>query len=213
MHYGEQNSGDRGPKPSAWRVALLRAVHQLIDMPIVFEDPLALRILGAAEEASLRKDSSRYNTPIFMGLRASVVVRSRLAEDKWSHLKSHGVHQYVILGAGLDTFSYRNQDQNGSRVFEVDLPATQQWKRDCLNAAGIPIPAFLTFVATDFESSTLSDVLAEAGFRSEDPAFFSWLGVTMYLEEEAIMKPLRFIASLAPGSAIVFDYGVVPSFL
>lgn len=97
---------------------------------------------------------------------------------------------------------YSGQSINGSRIFEVDLPATQQWKLDCLNAAGIPIPASLTFVPTDFESSTLSDVLAKAGFRSEKPAFFSWLGVTMYLEEEAIMKTLRFIAFLAPGTAL-----------
>jgi O-methyltransferase involved in polyketide biosynthesis len=114
MYQNEQTRTDLGPKPSAWRVAILRAVHQLADKPVVFEDPLALRILGAAEEASLRKEPSRYNTPILMGLRASVVVRSRLAEDKWSHLKSHGVHQYVILGAGLDTFAYRNAVTTGT---------------------------------------------------------------------------------------------------
>jgi methyltransferase (TIGR00027 family) len=210
------NPGNRPagvPKPSALRVATYRAAHQLLDTPLVFEDPLAVRILGAAEEEALRSDPLRYNIPLLKGLRTSVVVRSRLAEDGWAQSKLRGIRQYVILGAGLDTFAYRNHDLHSSRIFEVDLPATQQWKRDCLRAAGINEPASLTFVPINFECSTLAEALGQAGFAHGEPAFFSWLGVTMYLEEEAITSTLRFIAALAPGSGVVFDYAVLPSLL
>jgi methyltransferase (TIGR00027 family) len=212
----QENGGNRphpAPKPTALRVATLRAVHQLLDAPLIFEDPLALRILGAAEGESLRGDPLKYNTPLFKGLRTSVVVRSRIAEDEWARSKQRGIRQYVILGAGLDTFAYRNQHQEGTRVFEVDLPETQQWKRDCLHAAGIKEPVSLAFVPINFERSTLAEALGPAGFCRDAPALFSWLGVTMYLEEEAITSTLRFIASLAPGSGVVFDYAVLPSLL
>jgi methyltransferase (TIGR00027 family) len=209
----QDNGGNRTdpvPKPTALRVAIYRAAHQLLDDPLVFQDPLAFRILGAADEESLRSDPSRYNIPLLKGLRTSVVVRSRLAEDEWTQSKQRGICQYVILGAGLDTFAYRNPDQD-SRIFEVDLPATQQWKRDCLRAAGIEEPPSLTFVPINFERSTLAEALGQVGFSHDEPAFFSWLGVTMYLEEEAIVSTLCFIASLAPGSGLVFDYAVLPS--
>ena len=212
----QDNAGNRPdpvPKPSALRVATYRAAHQLLDTPLVFEDPLAFRILGAAEEESLRSDPSRYDIPLLKGLRTSVVVRSRLAEDEWAQSNQRGIRQYVILGAGLDTYAYRIQDQDSSRIFEVDLPATQQWKRNCLRAAGMKEPASLTFVPINFECSTLAEALGQAGFSHDEPAFFSWLGVTMYIEEEAIMSTLRFIASLAPGSGVVFDYAVLPSLL
>jgi methyltransferase (TIGR00027 family) len=207
------NAGNRpaaAPKPSALRVATYRAAHQLLDTPLVFEDPLAFRILGAAEEQSLRSDPSRYNIPLLKGLRTSVVVRSRLAEDEWGRSRARGLRQYVILGAGLDTYAYRHPDED-SRIFEVDLPATQQWKRECLRAAGIEEPAALSFVPIDFECSTLAEALGQAGFSRDEAAYFAWLGVTMYLEEEAIRSTLRFIASLAPGSGVVFDYAVPPS--
>jgi methyltransferase (TIGR00027 family) len=207
-----ENRSVGAPKPSALRVATYRAAHQLLDTPLVFEDPLAFRILGAAEEKSLRSDLSRYNIPLLKGLRISVVLRSRLAEDEWARSRTRGLRQYVILGAGLDSFAYRNPDQD-SRIFEVDLPATQQWKRECLRAADIEEPACLTFVPINFECSTLAEALGLAGFSRDEPAFFAWLGVTMYLEEEAILSTLRFIASLAPGSGVVFDYAVLPSLL
>jgi methyltransferase (TIGR00027 family) len=207
------NIPDPAPKPSALRVAILRAAHQILDVPVVFEDAFALRILGVAEQDSLRSDPWRYNTPRLRGLRASVVVRSRMAEEEGVRSKECGVRQYVILGAGLDTFGYRNQDHDRSRIFEVDLPATQQWKRNCLRVAGIKEPASVTYAAVDFERSTLDEGLKQAAFCRSEPAFFSWLGVTMYLEEGAVMNTLRFIASLAPGGGVVFDYGVLPGLL
>lgn len=213
MRQNDEDHTNLAPKPSAMRVAILRAVHQLLDSPLIFEDPLAFKILGMTEEQALRNDPSRYDTPLLNGLRASIVVRSRLAEDEWAHSKQRGIRQFVILGAGLDTFAYRNQDHEGCRVFEVDLPTTQQWKRDCLHAAGIEEPAFLSFVTINLEVSTLANALKQAGFCIEEPAFFSWLGVTMYIEEEAILNTLRFVATLAPGTGVVFDYGVLPSLL
>jgi methyltransferase (TIGR00027 family) len=204
---------DPVPKPSALRVAILRAAHQLLDAPLIFDDRLALQILGAGEEALLRSDPSKYDTSRLRGLRTSLVVRSRLAEDEWARSRRRGVRQYVILGAGLDTLAYRDQEDDGSRIFEVDLPATQEWKRHCLRVAAIPEPARLTFVPIDFERSTLAAELKQATFDENAPAFFSWLGVTMYLEEAAIISTLRFVASLSPGSGVVFDYGVLPALL
>jgi 23S rRNA (adenine2503-C2)-methyltransferase len=201
------------PKPTALRVAELRAVHQLLDSPLVFPDPLALKIIGETAEEAIRKDPLRLNEPLLKGLRTSLVVRSRLAEDEWARSYQEGLRQYVILGAGLDTFAYRNGAQEDLRIFEVDLQETQQWKRECLRAAGIAVPASLTFVPADFESLKLSQALKQAGFHHNEPAFFSWLGVTMYLDESAILQTLEFIATLAPGSAVVFDYGVAPSLL
>ena len=213
---GSQSGGGRpagAPKPTALRVATLRAVHQLLDNPPVFVDPLALPILGAAEAEGLRRDPAPYDTPLLRGLRTSVAVRSRLAEEEWAQARRRGVRQYVILGAGLDTCAYRQESGAGERIFEVDLPATQAWKRQRLRAAGLAEPSWLTYVPIDFEGEALAVVLARAGFDRQQPAFFSWLGVTMYLAEAAILATLGFIASLPPGSGVVFDYAVSPAFL
>ncbi|MBN3789082.1 SAM-dependent methyltransferase [Burkholderia sp. Ac-20353] len=207
-----QNSINAGPKPSAQRVATLRAVHQLLDAPLILEDRFALKILGSANEAAVRGNPQRYDDPLSKGLRISVAVRSRFAEDEWQKAAQNDVRQYVILGAGLDTYAYR-QNHQAQRIFEVDLPATQQWKRECLSAAGIEIPSSLTYVPMDFEHDTLARALSQAGFREDEPAFFSWLGVSIYLDEEAVLETLRFIASCAAGSAVVFDYVVTPSLL
>lgn len=201
------------PKPSALRVAILRAAHQLLDSPLIFEDPLALKILGEAEEEALRSDPSRYNTPLLRGLRTSLAVRSRLAEDERARSRERGVRQCVILGAGLDTTAYRDRRDDGTRIFEVDHPEMQQWKRSLLQTVGLKAPESLAFVPLDFESFTLAEALQQAGFHESEPAFFSWLGVTMYLEEDAVLETLRYIASLAPGSGVVFDYGTDPSLL
>jgi methyltransferase (TIGR00027 family) len=202
------------PSRTAWRVATLRAVHQLLDEPVVLEDPVALPILGARFEAELREDPYIYNEPLSRGLRAALVVRSRVAEDELKHAVEAEIRQYVVLGAGLDTFAYRNPHHDaGLRVFEVDHPSTQQWKRRCLHGAGIALPENLVFAPVDFERGTLAQGLAEAGFCSDQPACFSWLGVTMYLTEAAIMDTLDFVARLPKGSSICFDYHVHDSLL
>lgn len=212
-------AGNAPPKPSALAVAVLRAAHQLLDAPLVFEDPLALTILGPDEQAALRADLAQFAHPLWVALRASLAVRSRLAEDEWARAQQRGVRQYVILGAGLDTCAYRPGLGPGAgagadvRLFEVDLPATQQWKRDCLRVAGIAEPANLRYVPVDFGRASLAAQLAAAGFRHDQPAFFSWLGVTVYLKQEDVMATLRLIAAGAPGSGVVFDYGVTPGLL
>lgn len=202
------------PSRSALRVASLRAVHQLLDEPIVLPDPVALPILGARMEAALRDDPFVLNDPLSRGLRASLVVRSRLAEDELARGVAAGVRQYVVLGAGLDTFAYRNVHQaQGLQVFEVDHPATQAWKQQALRDAAIAVPATTTFVPVDFEQSTLAAGLAQAGFRADRPACLAWLGVSVYLTREAVLDTLRFVAVLPAGSSITFDYAVPVSLL
>lgn len=186
---------------TALRVAARRAAHQILDHPLVFEDPLALAIVG--EEAA-RKAASETWSP---SLRAFLVARSRFAEDELAHAVARGIRQYVVLGAGLDTFAYRNPHAAlGLRVFEVDHPSTQEWKRDRLRSAGIEIPAETVFAAVDFGHQSLGDALPSAGFRAAEPAFFSWLGVVPYLTEDAFLATMAFIAGLPPASGVVFDY-------
>jgi len=192
-------------------VALSRAAHQLYDTPRILDDPIARRIIGAQGEEELRTQRHRFDTRVARRLRAFLVARSRVAEEALAAAIARGVRQYVVLGAGLDTFAFRNPyPASLLRVFEVDHPATQAWKRARLSAAGIALPDGLTFVPVDFETQSVAAALDAAGLRSERPAFFSWLGVTMYLTHDAALATLRYVASSLPqGSAIVFDY-VVP---
>lgn len=200
-------SAQAAPKPSALLVAIQRAAHQLLDQPLVLDDPLALRMLDPLDAQTLQANPAQYQDPMSRGLRTSLVVRARLAEDAWAGAAARGVRQFVVLGAGLDTCAYR-RSQLGGRIFEVDLPSTQAWKQASLQAAAIAIPDNVTFVPTDFETSTLAQTLAGHGFQADAPAFFSWLGVVMYLPESAVLDTLRFIAGCAAGSGVVFDYVV-----
>ncbi|MBA5686907.1 class I SAM-dependent methyltransferase [Rugamonas apoptosis] len=200
------------PSRSALLVATLRAAHQLLDHPPVFADPLALPILGPELEGQLRAQLPRYAHGPVRQLRGATAVRSRLAEEELAGAVACGVKQYVVLGAGLDTFAYRCHGLP-LRVFEVDHPATQRWKREQLRHAGIAAPDSLTFVPFDFERDTLDAALAAAGCRLDLPVFLSWLGVTLYLSDDAVFDTLRVVAALPAGSAIVFDYGVVPELL
>lgn len=198
------------PSATAWRVALARAAHQIADTPTVFDDPLALRIVGAYSRgqtpASFFQDRYKFTSRARF-VRALVAVRSRLAEDELAAAVGRGVRQYVLLGAGLDTFAYRNA-HSGVRVFEVDHPATQAWKRKILSRAAIPEPDSLTFVPVDFEEKTAMAGLIDAGFDRSAPAFFAWLGVTMYLQEDAVYSMLRDIAAMPARSGVIFDYAV-----
>jgi methyltransferase (TIGR00027 family) len=190
------------PSRTAQRVAIRRAAHQLLDDPKVFEDPLAIAIAGGESEppADAQKPYSR-------ALRAFIAVRSRYAEDRLARAVERGVRQYVLLGAGLDTFAYRNPWRSaGLDVIEVDHPATQEWKRARLNEAGIKIPEEMTFAAVNFETHALDARLQEVGFRRTSTAFFSWLGVTPYLSRPAFDATVEFVASLPSGSGVVFDY-------
>jgi methyltransferase (TIGR00027 family) len=192
-----------------------RAAHQILDDPKVFDDPLALRILGFGRKSAQPPDTKWLEeTPLSRVLRASLAARSRYAEDELHIAVKRGIHQYVVLGAGLDTFAYRNPyPADVLRVFEVDHAATQIWKRERLKETGIPIPQSLAFSPVDFESETLEEGLRQAGFHAGKCAFFSWLGVTPYLSHNAVITTLRFVASMPAGSGIVFDYMLLPSLL
>jgi methyltransferase (TIGR00027 family) len=197
---------------TALRVALRRAAHQIYDTPLVFEDPLAVPILGPAYAEELKRTPIRADRPHSVALRAFLIARSRYAEDRLREAVARGVDQYVLLGAGLDTFAYRNP-YAGLHVFEVDHPATQRWKRDLLAQAGISIPPSLTYAPVDFETQSLAAQLSEAGLDRERPAFFAWLGVVPYLTLPAFRAVIHLIAGQAPGSGVVFDYGQPPSVL
>lgn len=207
------NMQEDSPKPSALMVATLRAAHQLLDAPLILDDPLALRVAGAEREAEVRSNPQRFRDPLTTALRTVLVIRSRLAEDTWLEARQRGTMQHVILGAGLDTSAYREELPVQARVFEVDLPATQRWKRARLADAGIAIPEALRYVALDFSDTTLADGLAQAGFDAGAPACFSWLGVTLYLGKDDVVRTLRYIASCAAGSSVVFDFAIAPELL
>lgn len=190
---------------TALGVALRRAVHQLYDAPLVLRDPVAVPILGATYAEPLQAAVQERDTPFSNALRAFLVARSRYAEDQLHQAVAAGVQQYVLLGAGLDTFAYRNPYPQ-LRVFEVDYPATQQWKRQLLEKSEIALPATLRFAPADFELQKLSAQLEVAGFDKRAPAFFAWLGVVPYLTLPAFRATLAFIATSAAGSGVTFDY-------
>src|ERR1700722_14910639 len=191
---------------TALSVALRRAAHQLYDSPIVFNDPIAVSILGAEYEERLRRTPLRPDRPFSTALRAFLVARSRYAEDNLKRAVENGIRQYVLLGAGLDTFAYRNPYLQ-LRVFEVNHPATQQWKRELLQRNGIAIPATIAYTPVDFEHQSLSEQLSDAGFNFQEPAFFAWLGVVPYLTLEAFRATLTFVSARPPGSGLTLDYG------
>jgi methyltransferase (TIGR00027 family) len=193
---------------TALRVAIRRAAHQLVDHPPVLADPIALRLIGT----NYPRDLERASHTVARDFRAYLAARSRFAEDHLARAVSAGVRQYVILGAGLDTFAYRNPFPT-LHVFEADFPATQQDKREMLAAARIEVPDNLTFVALDFEHKTLLESLAEGGFDAEAPAFCSWLGVVPYLTIDAFRATLAAVGSLPAGTGLALDYSLPPETL
>jgi methyltransferase (TIGR00027 family) len=204
-----------GSSITALRVAMRRAAHQIIDDPRIFSDPLAFRIIGAENQSADHLDPRMLEqTPAESRYRAYLAARARYAEDELRIAINRGVQQYVILGAGLDTFPYRNPyPDDVLHVFEVDHPTTQIWKRSRLKEAGIPIPMALTFTPIDFDTETLDDGLRRVAFDTGICTFFSWLGVTSYISKSAVNSILRFVANMPPGSGIVFDYMISPSLL
>src|SRR6202046_944634 len=170
------------PSRTAMRVAMRRAAHQLFDDPKVLVDPIALPIIGPEAAAILEDNRHRHKSRVARNLRAFLVARSRFAEDELARAIGRGVTQYVVLGAGLDTFAYRNPyGDSALRVFEVDYPATQEWKRRNLQEAKIAIRGSVTSAPVDFEHQTLAEGLRLAGYDSAKPTFFSWLGCALDL--------------------------------
>jgi methyltransferase (TIGR00027 family) len=193
---------------TALGVAIRRAAHQLVDWPLVLDDPIALRLVGEGYRGKM----GRASHAVGRDLRCFAAVRSRYVEDQLAEAVAQGVGQYVVLGAGLDTFAYRNP-YAGLRVYEVDLPATQEWKQAMLAEAGVREPENLSFVALDFEHMTLGEGLAEAGFDAQRSAFFGWLGVIPYLTIDCFRATLAAIAAMPAGSGVSFDYALEPETL
>jgi len=188
------------PSFTALRAAAHRAQHQTLDGGSIFADPVAGRILGQTPESVFGEAG---DSPSRRGMRLLIAARSRIAEDALAAAHARGARQYVVLGAGLDSFACRNPHPDLT-VFEVDHPATQAWKRERLDAAGLAPK--VTFAPTDFERETLAEGLARAGFDTGAPAVFAWLGVVPYLTREAVLATFAFIATI-PGAEVVFDHG------
>lgn len=185
-------------------VAQARAYHQVADEPRVFTDPFAIPIVG---ESALEEGHFDHGLDPDLVRRRRLVIaaRSRFADDTVATAIAEGTGQVVVLGAGLDTSAYRNTRPD-VRFFEVDHPDTQQWKRQQLAEAGIAVPPTLTFVPVDFETSTLAEGLAAAGFGRSRAAVFLCLGVIMYLTRPSVTGTWRYVAGQGSGSVLVMDY-------
>jgi methyltransferase (TIGR00027 family) len=193
---------------TALGIAQLRAVHQFLDdEPKILDDAVILRLLGADAVEQLKVDFAGADRPQRRGLRADVVWRSRYAEDRLAQAVRRGVRQCVILGAGFDTFAYRQPDwARHLRIYEIDSPATQEEKHRRLQAAGIAVPENLEFVPVDFEQMSLSEALRAGGLDVFAPAFFSCLGVLVYLTRKAVDSIFVTMAAFPADSEVVFTF-------
>ncbi len=188
--------------------AYLRAVHMSVDgEPKVLDDPLAATLLGSDLDDKIATDRERLARPELIKARSLIIMRSRYAEDELAAAINRGVTQYVILGAGLDTSPYRSaHPAQQIKTFEVDHPDTQRWKLERLNHAGVQIRDNLQHIAVDFETDSLTERLTAGGFNYDEPTFFSWLGVSYYLNRESVLNIFRFVAGLPAPSQIVLDF-------
>jgi len=213
MSESDSTTGAREASGTAVGVALLRAAHQLIDgEPKILHDPVSPRLFDAEVLDRMRAEPGPFRTPGAMALRSHVLARSRYAEDCFRAAAARGVRQYVALGAGLDTFAYRQPAwARDATLFEVDHPASQRHKRERLGIAGIVVPLNLRFVGCDLDAAAPGDALRASGFDEDAPAFVSMLGVTMYLAPEAVDSVFAWAARLAPGSELVFTYSRPPA--
>jgi|SRR5581483_3006232 len=205
MQLKEHEKEIAAPDDTAVRVALWRALHLQVDPPPhVFEDEVGLKLLAPEEGWRNRPDMSPFTRPF----RASILARARFLEDLVEQEAARGVGQYVILGAGLDTFAQRRPEL-ASRllVFEVDRPGAQAWKRQRLIDLGFGIPSFLRFVPVDFEAGDAWwERLVKSGFDAGRPAVVASTGVSMYLTQDAIAATLHQLATLPPGSKFVMSF-------
>jgi methyltransferase (TIGR00027 family) len=189
------------PSCTALIIARQRAAHQVLDHGSILYDPFAMKILREDEKDVLQFANEH---PLVSIGRLFTTARSRIAEDALSRAVERGVRQIVILGAGLDTFALRNpHGARQIRIYEVDHPATQAWKRQRLAEAQIALPPWLILVQVDFERDDVGETLVAAGFQQNAPAFFTWLGVVPYLTQDAIGRTLDYMSSIQ-NSEVVF---------
>lgn len=186
----------------------MRSAHLILDdPPHILDDPMAVQLLGPAIARVIHEEADRYRTPVSRAIRADVLVRSRYAEERLKDAMRHGLRQYVILGAGLDTFAYRQPEWAlDLAIFEVDHPASQLDKRRRLRRAGIEEPSNLRFVEADLEADALTPRLEAAGLDIARPAFVACLGVLIYLSEAAADAIFATTADLPAGSRFVFNF-------
>ena len=207
-------NADGQPSQTALTAAAARAAHLIVDdEPVIFADTLAEAMLGERAEEFIAYHRAHGTHPVLAGARAQVTCRSRYAEDHLARAIERGIGQYVLLGAGLDSFAYRSPLARRVRVFEVDHPATQDYKRRVgvvagrADGAGSSVAgARSSFVPVDFTRDSLGEALGRAGFDAAKPAFVSWLGVTMYLDVDAVEATVSVLGGFATGSEIVLDY-------
>jgi methyltransferase (TIGR00027 family) len=198
---------DFQPSQTALTAAAARAAHLIVDdVPHIFTDTIAATLLGDRASELLSYHQGNATHPILSAARAQVTCRSRYAEDVLATAAATGVQQYVLIGAGLDTFGCRSALAARLRVFEVDHPRTQEWKRQALAGAGLATPPSVTFVPADLDRDSLADALAGAGLDFTSPVVVGWLGVTMYLSLANISRVLGCLATCAAGSQLVADY-------
>ena len=198
------------PSRTALMIARQRAAHQVLDHGSILSDPFAMQILREDEQDVLQFANGH---PLASIGRLFTAARSRIAEDALAEAVERGIRQVVILGAGLDTFALRSpHGARQIRIYEVDHPATQAWKRQRLAKAQLAFPPWLTLVPVDFERDDLGEMLVGAGFQQHSPAFFTWLGVVPYLTQDAIASTLDYMASIE-NSEVVFDYMEPPQAL
>src|SRR5215510_6314589 len=198
------NMKQNEPSRTALIIARQRAAHQVLDHGSILYDPFAMKILREDEKDVLQFANEH---PLASIGRLFTAARSRIAEDVLSGAVERGIRQIVILGAGLDTFALRSPHgaRQQIRIYEVDHPATQAWKRQRLAEAQLALPPWLILVPVDFERDNLGEMLVGAGFQQNSPAFFTWLGVVPYLTHDAIGSTLGYMASIQ-NSEVVFDY-------
>ena len=197
------------PKPRSRTLeipAIMRALHQTLDDdPKILTDPIAPLLIDKSDDRKWL--APLLDHPFAKQWRAGFALRARFAEDCLAEGVKRDVRQYVVLGAGLDTFAYRQPAWSRSlRIYEVDLPATQQWKRERLKAANIAVPPNLVFVPIDFESTSFAEDPQVASFLLDCPTLCAWMGVTQYLSPDAIETTFRFVLSLPRLSEIVFSF-------
>jgi len=213
---------------TALSTAYIRSYHARHDTPKIFDDFLAYHLLTDETRATIEKQFARslsyidpeqaaacpdQATALAWSMRAMAVpsitlARARYAEDCLEGTVGQGVRQYVILGAGMDTFAFRHPEMlDQLQVFEVDHPATQYYKRNRLAKLGWKLPESLHFIPVDFTRKSLTEALADSSYDPQGKSFFNWLGVTMFLTRDAVSATLRAIAAIAPpGSPVIFDY-------
>jgi methyltransferase (TIGR00027 family) len=196
---------------TALATATLRAAHQILDGALVLEDPIAIGLLGPDAGQTIRESKTRFGNPVSVALRSHVVLRSRYTEDRLRAAVARGIRQYILVGAGLDTFALRQPAwAKDLAIIEVDHPATQSAKQARIQSAAMALPQNLRFVAVDFEQETLHDAMRNNGVDTALPTFFSWLGVTMYLTEAAIDAALKGISAFPIGSELVLTFSEPP---